>query len=178
MRFKRTREEETRLGIAPLIDIVFLLLIFFMLTSHFDVASGVRIRLPQVAQKLYEQKKSRATLVIDSRGNLYLEGKPLDQETLNQTLQRLVSDKGLTHLILQADKDVRHGAVVGVMEEASRYRQDGIGLNIIMLDDAPRLRELASTLARKNLGRVFFTSPNKLGEVVVEDYLGAKKERL
>ena len=44
MRFIRGRkEEEPRLGIAPLIDIVFLLLIFFMVTSHFDLASGVRL---------------------------------------------------------------------------------------------------------------------------------------
>ncbi|MBW1863135.1 MAG: biopolymer transporter ExbD, partial [Deltaproteobacteria bacterium] len=41
MRFKKVKEEEIRLGIAPLIDIVFLLLIFFMVTSHFDVASGI-----------------------------------------------------------------------------------------------------------------------------------------
>ncbi|MBW1921270.1 MAG: biopolymer transporter ExbD [Deltaproteobacteria bacterium] len=48
MRFKTTKKEEPSLGIAPLIDIVFLLLIFFMVTSHFDIASGVRIQLPKV----------------------------------------------------------------------------------------------------------------------------------
>jgi len=62
-------------------------------------------------------------------------------------------------------------AANGLIEEASRYRQDKIGLNIIMLDEGPELRELASTLAKKNLGRVFFTSPVNLGEVLVEDYL-------
>jgi uncharacterized protein with von Willebrand factor type A (vWA) domain len=40
-----------------------------------------------------------------------------------------------------------------------------------MLDETPHLKELASTLARKNLGRVFFSSPSRLGQVVVEDYL-------
>ena len=57
MRFKRNRPEEIRLGIAPLIDIVFLLLIFFMVTAHFDVASGVQIRLPRVAQKTFLPKE-------------------------------------------------------------------------------------------------------------------------
>ena len=52
MRFKKFREEEPRVSIAPLIDIVFLLLIFFMVTSHFDIASGIRINLPKVAKRI------------------------------------------------------------------------------------------------------------------------------
>ena len=67
-------------------------------------------------------------------------------------------------------------AVAGLIEEASRYRQEKIGLNIIMLDEVPALRSLASELARRNLGRVFFTSPSTLGEVMVEDYLKGRRE--
>lgn len=66
-------------------------------------------------------------------------------------------------------------AAAGVMEEALQYRQEGITLNIVMLDKAAPLRELASMLARSNLGRVFFTSPLKLGQVVLQDYLRVKK---
>lgn len=66
-------------------------------------------------------------------------------------------------------------AMAGVLEEALRYKQENITLNIIMLDEAQPLRQLASVLARQNLGRVFFTSPMKLGAVVVEDYLRTKK---
>lgn len=69
-------------------------------------------------------------------------------------------------------------AVAGLMEEASRYRQEKIGLNIIMLDEVPELKSLASTIAKKNLGRVFFTSPDQLGQVLVEDYLKGRKEGL
>lgn len=77
-------------------------------------------------------------------------------------------------------------AVGGVAQEALRYRQAGITLNIIMLDPtsenaspltkSTRLREFASILARKNLGRVFFVFPTKLEEMVIEDYLTSKKE--
>ena len=66
-------------------------------------------------------------------------------------------------------------AIHGVIEEALRYRQEGITLNIIMLEQSPYLKQIASTLARESLGRVFFTSPLKLGEMVIEDYLKAKK---
>jgi len=70
MRFRSVKKEEPTLGIAPLIDIVFLLLIFFMVTSHFDVASGVRIRLPQVAKMIYDQHENKVTVVIDKSGGL------------------------------------------------------------------------------------------------------------
>ena len=121
MRFKKDREEETSLGIAPLIDIVFLLLIFFMVTSHFDIATGVRIRLPKVSKKIFsEENKNKITLVIDKSAQIYLEGKKIDQKTLQKKLQNLVNKGGIFHLILQADKDVLHGKVVEIMDVAKR----------------------------------------------------------
>ena len=115
MRFRKPREDEIRLSIAPLIDIVFLLLIFFMVTSHFDVASGVRISLPKVAKRILNQEKTRITLVIDKSGHTYLEGKRIDMKTLQDRLRKLVKEKGIFQVILQADKDVSHGKVVQIM---------------------------------------------------------------
>jgi uncharacterized protein with von Willebrand factor type A (vWA) domain len=62
-------------------------------------------------------------------------------------------------------------AMQGLVEEALLYRRDGIGLNIVMLDESPKLKRLASIMAEKNVGRVFFTTPKGLGQVLVEDYL-------
>ncbi len=118
MIFRKGKEEDLTLGIAPLIDIVFLLLIFFMVTSHFDVASGVRIRLPKVTQKIFNQKDNRITLVMAESGQSYLEGKEIDMKALAQRLKDLVQERGLIHLVLQADKDVRHGVVVRAMDIA------------------------------------------------------------
>jgi biopolymer transport protein ExbD len=118
MRFKKTIEEEPRLGITALIDIVFLLLIFFMLTSHFDVASGVLIKLPKAVQRLYGTENDRITLVIDSAGNTYLEGRKVDERRLQKRLQDLVERHDLVNLVLQADKDVKHGRVVQIMDLA------------------------------------------------------------
>ena len=68
-------------------------------------------------------------------------------------------------------------AMAGVVEEAMHYRKQEISLNIVMLDNNPFLKRFASTLARKNLGRTFFTYPWKLGEVLIEDYLRSRKIR-
>ena len=68
-------------------------------------------------------------------------------------------------------------ASLGVIHEAQAYQRDGITLNIIMLDNTPHLREFATLLAKRNLGRVFFAEPKELGRVIVEDYLRAKKRQ-
>jgi len=118
MRFRRPNEEDIRLGIAPLIDIVFLLLIFFMVTSHFDVASGVRIQLPQSSRRILDQIEDKVTLVLDRSGKVYFEGREIDQKTLREDLEDIVGRQGIVRLVLQADKDVRHGQVVEIMDLA------------------------------------------------------------
>lgn len=119
MRFRKKKEEEPRISIAPLIDIVFLLLIFFMVTSHFDIASGVRINLPKVTQKILgEEDESRIVLIVDKSAQIYLEGNKIEPEALEEKLQGLVKEKGLLNLVLQADKDVSHGNVVRIMDLA------------------------------------------------------------
>ena len=118
MRFKKVKDEEPRLGITPLIDIVFLLLIFFMVTSHFHVASGVSIKLPKVTHKVFNKDGERITLMIDKEGRTYLKGKKIDLNELSIKLKALVENEGLVHLLLEADKDVTHGKVVQVMDLA------------------------------------------------------------
>ena len=118
MRFRRPNDEDIRLGIAPLIDIVFLLLIFFMVTSHFDVASGVRIQLPQSSRRILDQIEDKVTLVLDRSGKIYFEGREIDQKTLREDLEDIVGRQGIVRLVLQADKDVRHGQVVELMDVA------------------------------------------------------------
>jgi biopolymer transport protein ExbD len=119
MRFVRGRkEEEPRLGIAPLIDIVFLLLIFFMVTSHFDLASGVRLELPEMTSRLSEEARKEATVVIDREGNTYMEGKRIEEADLEDRLRKRVEGQGLERVILQADKETLHGTVLGTIDLA------------------------------------------------------------
>lgn len=98
----------------------------------------------------------------------------------------VINEKGdkQAYLITDSEPNTEDGTYVGferamggVLQEAMRYREKGITLNIIMLDERPSLKSFARILARKNLGRVFFTSPQDLGGVIIEDYLSTRKER-
>ncbi|MCP4666776.1 MAG: biopolymer transporter ExbD [Deltaproteobacteria bacterium] len=118
MRFTKDKKEESRLGITPLIDIVFLLLIFFVLTSHFHVASGLPISLPKIAQKAYDGDRQNITLVIDRNGGVYFKGNKMGLDKIASELRNAVEKDGVIHLLLEADKEVKHGRVVEIMDLA------------------------------------------------------------
>lgn len=126
MRFRKAKEEEPTLGMAPLIDMVFLLLIFFMVTSHFDVASGLHIQLPEVSRKVFNKEDHALHLVIDKSGRMFLKGKQLDLNALREQLEKAVNKKDVIRLILEADKDTRHGVVVQAMDAARAAGIDSI----------------------------------------------------
>jgi uncharacterized protein with von Willebrand factor type A (vWA) domain len=69
-------------------------------------------------------------------------------------------------------------ALAGVLTEVRRYKDEDIVLNVVMLDEDPELKETARAIAEQNAGRVFFTRPDALGEVLMEDYLLSKRELL
>lgn len=103
-------------------------------------------------------------------------------KAFRQAVRGQAGDKQV-YLITDTEPNTQDGryigfeaAAPGVMEEVLRSKQEGITINIIMLDQREELRHLASTLAKKGLGRVFHASPQNLVEVVVEDYLRTKKK--
>ena len=86
------------------------------------------------------------------------------------------------YLITDTEPNTENGKYVGfekaapgVRREVLQYRREGIVLNIIMLGEKPGMKDFASQLAKINAGRVFFTSSDNLGRVIIEDYLSVRK---
>lgn len=118
MKFKRkTVLEKGRLDVAPLVDVVLLLLIFFMLTSSFITPSGLRVDLPS-ASAVEPQERDHLTVVISEDGEIFIEERLVPLENLRDRLAAsLAAFPGRT-LILKADRGSRHGTVVRVMSLA------------------------------------------------------------
>jgi len=129
MRFSQPKREEISLGIsiAPLIDIIFLLLIFFMLTSHFEIISGIDIRLPDISEKGRDLSDDTIVVVLDKAGNCYLQEEKVSLKDLHLRLQQMTKKQKI-RLMLQADRDVRHGLVVRIMDLANNA-----GVNSIVI---------------------------------------------
>ena len=121
MRFSQSKREEISLGIsiAPLIDIVFLLLIFFMVTSHFEIITGIDIKLPDITERGLDQLVDTMIVAIDERGDCYLKKEKVTLKDLYLRLKGSTEQKKI-NLILQADRDAKHGHVVRIMDLAKK----------------------------------------------------------
>ncbi|HPP30330.1 MAG TPA: biopolymer transporter ExbD [bacterium] len=121
------------LNIAPLIDVVFLQLIYFMLTSSFIMQPGIRINLPQATTS--ETITEKEVLVsITKEGTIFYRDTPLTMEQLEKVLQDLVARNKDRVLIIKGDRKAEHGIVVGVMDIARRT-----GISKIVIGTIPEL---------------------------------------
>lgn len=97
--------EQIDINMTPLIDVVFLLLIFFMVSTTFDTTSELKIRLPQASQQKTIDKPGKLNLLIDSNGVFYLNARELSDTrsaTLKAALERFLAGNDLP-IVIQAD---------------------------------------------------------------------------
>jgi len=116
---KRGKEEVTSgLNLTPMIDVVFQLLIFFMVTAVFAITPGLDIKLPE-AEESETPEKENLFIVIDEQGAMKLNHKSVTFATLKREImeKRKILDN-TTMIIIQADEKAFHGTVVKVMDIA------------------------------------------------------------
>jgi len=107
------------MDIAPLVDVVFLLLLFFMLTSHLIQEPAIRIKLPE--SKTAETKtEAIKTVLITKNGEIYFMNKGVDLRNLQITIKEGLIDTEKDFLRIKADRDVSVGLLVKVIDEV-RY---------------------------------------------------------
>ncbi len=117
MQFRVKRYIKPVINIASLVDVLFLLLIFFMVTSAFVEQPNIKLELPATRHSDVS-KIDRVVLTIARDGQLFLQDKPVDKINLEKELRRIILDTGDEVLVLKADKMVSYGDVVDVMDDA------------------------------------------------------------
>ena len=116
-------QDEPEVNLTPLIDVVFLLLIFFMVSTTFDRHANLKVELPEASAKKQQQVEEPVVLSIDAKGNYFINDRQLVNttlETLKTALQKTVADKKDVSLVLRADAKTPHQAVVRAMDAASQ----------------------------------------------------------
>ncbi|MFQ5963939.1 MAG: ExbD/TolR family protein [Candidatus Scalinduaceae bacterium] len=117
MQFRQKRFIKPVINIAPIVDVLFLLLIFFMVTSTFVEQPNIRLELPSTKHS-ETSRIERMVLTVSREGQLFLQDKPVDKKDLGKSLRRAILDTGDETLVLKADKLVPYGFVVNIMDEA------------------------------------------------------------
>ena len=118
-----SRLEETPMNMTPLIDCVFLLLIFFMVTTVFSTPPGLKVDLPKAAESDLPPEKD-LNIIISKTGEMELNGEPVTMDDLDQRLREAKELYRSKVLIIKADKNTTHGIVVDVMDAAK-----GVGID-------------------------------------------------
>lgn len=131
MRFKRptSRSQETFINLTPLIDVVFLLLIFFMVSTTFaTIRHGIRVDLPQT-QATEPEVDETLVISITNEAKVYVGKQWMETDKqLLETLARHLNKNRETPVVINADTEAMHGQVVHVMDIAKRAGADQLGI--------------------------------------------------
>lgn len=117
MRFNREGgEEEVSIQLTSLIDVVFLLMIFFMVTSSFAVFSKrLDVELPEARAATTEQKQIKYTIEMDARGEIALNSEVMTLDALDRKLHKDAAAGKVKGAVVRADRRLPHGDVVRVL---------------------------------------------------------------
>ena len=119
--------ESTGLDLTPMIDCVFLLIIFFMVTTVFKEPHSLQVELPEAKQAvIVEEKKLVAS--IDKSGQMEINRHLVTLAELHGVLAQQKQDTRSMTLIIRTDKETRHGPVLETMEIAKRLRIEKVVL--------------------------------------------------
>ena len=119
MRFKRKLRNRVGIDMTPMIDCVFLLLIFFMITSSIIRDQGIQVRLPRSDTSALLQSRD-LVLSINRENEIYLDDLRIAKADLFDRLRREFTHNGRELLIIRADEVIEYGVLIEVMDIARR----------------------------------------------------------
>ncbi|MCS5711790.1 biopolymer transporter ExbD [Candidatus Berkiella aquae] len=122
MKFSERRQEESGIDLTPFIDVVFMLLLFFVVsTTLFKEVTQLKVELPEAHAKAVDKNSHCLEVGIDENGQYFLDGKPVGPQykRLKKILAEKLREDKLLPLVIVGDKAAPHQAVVSALEVAA-----------------------------------------------------------
>ncbi len=120
MSFQRRRREAPEINITSLIDIIFIILIFLLLTTTFSTSTGIEVNLPEATRRKLENRSKPVYVGVNRDGVFYLGKRRLGEKELEAALARVVRERPGALFIIRADEEARHRSVVRAMDLAKK----------------------------------------------------------
>ncbi len=126
----RQPKEQITLDLTPLIDCIFQLLIFFLLTASFITTPNLGVELPKASSKAAPSQQKDLMVAITRSGDILFERKQLTPPQLLERLQALYKEQPQARILIQGDRKSYHGTVVKVMDIAKTvgFRRLGVAI--------------------------------------------------
>ena len=109
------RRQPPELNLTPLIDVVFLLLIFFMISTTFLSQPAIKLELPE-AKHADVVRQAPLVVHVDPAGRVYLNDEPMELPLLQEAIRQKLQEQTDKSVVLKADSRVSHGAVIRVLD--------------------------------------------------------------
>ncbi len=108
--------EDSTIDMTPMLDIVFIMLIFFIVTTSFVKESGVSVNRPS-ASTAQEDKNGNIMVAIKPNGEIWIDKRSVDVRSVRANIEKLKAESPKSAVVIQADSDSRTGIVVQVMDQ-------------------------------------------------------------
>lgn len=119
------------IDLTPIIDSVFLLLIFFMVTTVFLDVRGLQVDLPAPGEQSDDQQKKKdVNIQITADGEYIVAGSPVPAEALAGAIKGAMDENNNRNVIIQGDPQASHGAVVFAMDKAAEVGAEGMAFAV------------------------------------------------
>jgi len=115
VQFRRPTAPQATINMAPLVDVVFLLVIFFAVSTTFLETAGLKLELPSSSSTAHREPRE-LTVLLEADGTISFEGEEVDREQLGARLVEALEDSERKLVVLRADRTARHGDVVTLMD--------------------------------------------------------------
>lgn len=112
----RAEEEDASIDMTPMLDIVFIMLIFFIVTTSFVKEAGIEVNKPD-ASNATKQKSANIFIAINENGDVWMDKREVDVERVRANIERMLAEQPTEVVIIQADEKAEHGKVVEVMDQ-------------------------------------------------------------
>lgn len=136
MEFKKKWRDDARVDVTPLVDIVFNLLLFFMITTTFVIAPGIKVNLPKSQAVEIKREKRELRIAITKEKKIFFNQMNVTLEELHTELEKVAKENLDAVVIIQADIDVNHGTVVTILDTAK-----SVGLSKLAIATVPEERK-------------------------------------
>lgn len=115
--FKRKRQsQQAEIDMTPMLDIVFIMLIFFIVTTSFVKESGIEVNPPQ-AQTSQQQESTTIFVAISAEGEVWIDNRLVDIRSVRTVVARLHAENPEGSVVIQSDQDARTRELVSVMDQ-------------------------------------------------------------
>ena len=131
MNLQPGNEDEPDINLTPLIDVVFLLLIFFMVSTTFEHQSRIKIELPEATAEQTAAEEETLEIIIDAQGQYFIGEQQVvntELKTLKTAISKAVGDREAMPVTIRADANTPHQAVVRALDATSQLGLTSISL--------------------------------------------------